>query len=313
MKNIKYFVAIVLLLIVFSCHKAENKSAQIAEIADDKKETGFDNNDKNKTDNKKEEKVNNYTTDSIGSPSEETTDGKKPSKEPIKTSTDWDKKIIKTAQVSLDVKDYNTFNKNLHGLVKRYGAYVAGEEQNQNNYSIENNVIIKVPVEQFDDLMNSLAGDGIKVVERKISTEDVTSEVVDTKGRIEAKKAVRQQYITLLNQAKNMHDILEVQNEINSITEELETASGRVKYLVHQAAYSTIHLKYYQYFDESAKPETEPNFFTKLKDAFVTGAKGVGNFFVLLITLWPLILIGIGIWVGIKKWKGKSFAKMNSK
>lgn len=312
MKYIQYVVAIVLLLIVFSCHKAENKSAEVSAITNEKKENGFNNNEKEKADNKKEEKVY-YNKDSIGTPTTQTTDDKKQTKEPVKTNTDWDKKIIKTAQVSLDLKDYNTFNKNLHALVKRYGAYVAGEEQNQNNYSIENNVIIKVPVEQFDDLMNSLAGDGIKVVERKISTEDVTAEVVDTKGRIEAKKAVRQQYITLLNQAKNMHDILEVQNEINSITEELETASGRVNYLVHQAAYSTIHLKYYQYFDESAKPETEPNFFTKLKDAFVTGAKGVGEFFVVLITLWPLILISIGVWFGVKKWRGKFLMQKQTK
>jgi hypothetical protein len=45
-----------------------------------------------------------------------------------------------------------------------------------------------VPVEQFEDLMNTLGGDGIKVIERKINSEDVTAEVLDNKGRVEAKK-----------------------------------------------------------------------------------------------------------------------------
>ena len=64
--------------------------------------------------------------------------------------TDWDKKIIKTAGINLEVKDYNTFYVSLREKVKSLGGYIAQEEQSQSDYKIENNMTIKVPVSQFD-------------------------------------------------------------------------------------------------------------------------------------------------------------------
>ncbi|MDB5192777.1 MAG: hypothetical protein JWQ96_2340 [Segetibacter sp.] len=100
---------------------------------------------------------------------------------------DWDKKIIKTANVTLELKSYNAYNTSIHQNLKKYGAYVAGEEQTENDARIEKNLTIKVPVEQFEDLMNMVPSEGVKVLEKRISTEDVTGEVVDTKARMDAK------------------------------------------------------------------------------------------------------------------------------
>jgi hypothetical protein len=291
MKTAKFYAAgIVLLLLFAACNHKENKAA----IEAQKIETGQGSASNG---NKVEEKVA-YTADSTVTP--------EPTKNnPSKTQTaniDWDKKIIKTANVTMELKDYNNYNKNIHNSIKRFGAYIAGEEQTQSSSTIENNITIKVPVEQFEDLMNSFSGDGIKVLEKKITTEDVTAEVVDTKGRVEAKKEVRQQYLALLKQAKTMKDILEVQNEINTITEELESASGRVKYLTHQAAYSTIHLKYFQYLNADSKPDEESGFFSKIKEAFISGATGIGSFIIGLIGVWPLLILIVAVIAGIRKW-----------
>lgn len=98
-------------------------------------------------------------------------------------NTDWDKKIIKTADINLEVKDYKTFNNFIHNNARRFGAFISAEQQNQSDIKIENTVSIKVPVGQFDDLMNSLSTDDVKVIEKRIATEDVTGEVIDTKAR----------------------------------------------------------------------------------------------------------------------------------
>jgi hypothetical protein len=90
----------------------------------------------------------------------------------------------------------------------------------------------------------------------------------------------------LLKQAKTMKEILEVQTEINTITEELESASGRVKYLSHQAAYSTIYLKYFQYTNPQQKPDEEPGFFSKIREAFLGGANGIASFIIGLIGIY---------------------------
>ncbi|HXB43048.1 MAG TPA: DUF4349 domain-containing protein, partial [Puia sp.] len=145
------------------------------------------------------------------------------------TKIDWDKKIIKTANLNLEVKDCKAFNSLLHQTVKQFGGYVSQEEQIESTYKIENTVSIKVPVDQFEAAMSRLGEHGEKITQKKITSEDVTSEVVDTKSRIEAKKEVRLRYLDLLKQAKNMKEILEVQAEINEIQEQLESAAGRVE------------------------------------------------------------------------------------
>ncbi|HET9826267.1 MAG TPA: DUF4349 domain-containing protein [Chitinophagaceae bacterium] len=73
--------------------------------------------------------------------------------------------------------------------IRKFGAYIAQEEQNQNDYKIENTVAIKVPVDQFDNLVTSLTKGEEKIIEKKITSEDATTDIVDTKSRLEAKKA----------------------------------------------------------------------------------------------------------------------------
>ncbi len=207
---------------------------------------------------------------------------------------DWDKKIIKTAFLNFEVKDYNIYYAAFREKVRSLGGYVAQEEQTQSDYKIENTLVVKVPVEQFDNALTQLTSGSEKVNERKVTSQDVTSEYVDTKSRIEAKKQVRLRYMDLLNQAKNMEDILNVQSEINGIQEEIESATGRVEFLGHSAAYSTINLTYYQVLNSAAKDteKKEPVLGTRVASAFKTGWGWIVDLFVGLVSIWPLLLAG---------------------
>jgi hypothetical protein len=216
---------------------------------------------------------------------------------------DWNKKIIKTAELQLQLDDYKKFNTSVHNSLKQFGAYVAEEKQQQSDHKIENTLTIKVPVDQFDDLLNSLTGNGIKVMEKSISSEDVIGEVVDTKARMQAKMAVRDKYMQLLKQAKNMNEILQVQDEINDIQEDIEAANGRINYLQHASAYSTINLNYYQYLNGSTADNERPDFLTKLSRAFSTGTEVVSGFTLFCISIWPVILLGLFIWIYLKRLK----------
>lgn len=204
---------------------------------------------------------------------------------------DWDKKIIKTASINLEVKEYNKYNTSLREKVKSFGGYIAQEEQSQSDYKIENTVTVKVPVDQFDNAVTLLTSNVEKVNEKKISSQDVTAEFVDTKSRLEAKRQVRERYIGLLKQARNMEEILNVQSEINSIQEDMEAAAGRIQYLGHSASYSTINLTYFEVLNSSAKTDDNPSFGTKFINAFKTGGSGVMDLLVGLVTIWPLFLL----------------------
>ena len=209
-------------------------------------------------------------------------------------NVDWDKKIIKTATVKLEVKDFKKYDAIIHATTRKFGGYIAQEEQNLTDERSETILSIKVPVQQFEIMMNELAVADVKIIERKIASQDVTGEVIDTKSRLEAKRQVRLKYLDFLKESKNMEDVLKVQAEINELQEEIEAAAGRIDYLSHQAAYSTINLSFYQPVNGFKPVDVSPSFFTRVSLAFKTGAQWIADIFVALISIWPLLLIIIG-------------------
>jgi hypothetical protein len=219
---------------------------------------------------------------------------------------DWDKKIIKNAGLNVEAKNYKTFNDFVHQQVKQADGYVAGEEQSRSEYKIENIVTIKVPVDQFDNLVKAITSTKDDNVEsQKVTSQDVTGEVIDTRSRTEAKRQVRLRYIELLKQAKNMEEILKVQQEINNIQEEIEAGAGRVTYLTHAAAYSTIQLTFYEILNAQAVQPDKPGFGLRVLAALGNGLTWVGEMLVLLLTLWPLWLCAGGVWWLVKRYRAK--------
>jgi hypothetical protein len=287
MKLSSLMPAALLLLIFIGCNKGNNKdlSATVESYKD-------------------EEKV--YAADTAGSQgSAGETQQRGPDDKAGAQNTDWEKKIIRTATLNVEVKDYNKYYAALHTSVKRVGGYVAQEDQSQTEYKTENIVSIKVPVAQFDEavslLINGTAHE--KLLEKKIGSEDVTGQVVDTKSRLEAKRQVRLRYLELLKQAKNMAEILQVQNEINDLQEQIEMATGRISFLNQSSAYSTIHLTFFQVLNPSASTEIEPSFFVRMAHAFENGWDFIKHLLLGLVSIWPLLLIIVGVWFGFKKWK----------
>jgi hypothetical protein len=288
------FTAVVMLF--FAC--TSNQSSDKKEIADYKAVPDF------ATTEKPNDKADNFfSADSAGP--QEPPNAKK-QKQPVADhqsapDPDWDKKIIKTASLNLEVKDYDVYYKSIREKIKSLGGYTAQEEQNLSDYKTENSLVIKVPVDQFDDAVTLLSAGVIKINEKKISSQDVTAEYVDTRSRMEAKKQFRQRYMDLLKQAKNMEEILNVQGEINGIQEQIEAAAGQIEYLGHASAFSTINLTYYQVINATAKADQTPSFGTKLAQSFKAGGSWVLDLLVGLVSIWPLFLFAFAIFLGYRK------------
>jgi hypothetical protein len=232
-----------------------------------------------------------------------TDDKEKTSKQqsPPQANIDWDKKIIKTANVQLEVKDLKKYTDNIHKLARQYGGYLAAEQQNELNGRNELTLSIKVPVAQFDGLMEQVSQDSEKLISKTISTQDVTDEYVDTKSRLQTKDQMRLKYLDFMKNAKNMKEVLEVQKEINDLQAEIESGAGRINYLSHQSAFSTINITASQILPGYNPTPDNPSFFTRTITAFKGGFTVIADLFVGLISIWPmLLLIGI-VWVVIKK------------
>lgn len=227
----------------------------------------------------------------------------------LQNDKDWDKKIVKTGTLNIEAGNYIQYDKSMRQAVRQWGGYIAAEKENATDDRKENVVTIKVPVQYFGDAMQQLSASKGKVIGKEITTEDVTGEFVDTRARMEAKKQVRLRYVDILQKAKNVAEVLAVEKEINAMQEEIEAAAGRVNYLQHSAAYSTIELTYYQILNIDAPP----GYLQRIWSALSEGGKGASEFLIALLTLWPLWILGLLIsWIIRKAMTMRNRAKISA-
>lgn len=282
---------------LFSCNRSNKEStAQDSVVANIENATG--------SSNKREEEQNQIPLQKIKQPFTDSTSTKNTFQS--NASIDWDKKIIKTATLKFEVGDFKSYTSTVYKTVKQYAGYIAQEEQNLTDEKLETTISIKVPVDQFENIMNQLPENDVKVIERKITTDDVTGEVIDIKARLEAKKQMREKYLDFLKQSKNMQEVLQVQAEINNLLEAMESAAGRVNFLNNQSAMSTIRLTFFQPLEGFKPGDGTPTFISRIADAFKSGGRWITDILIGLVTLWPLLIfIPLGIFLIRKMFPNK--------
>jgi hypothetical protein len=199
-----------------------------------------------------------------------------------------ERQIIKTGWMRVEITDYIKDLVKIKSIIVKHQGYISGENESSTEYSLINNLTIRMPSSEFDSLVEDITRVAHKVDGKTINLNDVTEEFVDIEARLKTKKEVEQRYLEILGKAQTVQDILLVEQQLRIIQEEIEAKEGRLKYLQNQVSLSTLSLEIHQ--DFTAKPGFK--FFSKLGLALKGGWKGFLNVIVGLIYVWPVILVG---------------------
>jgi hypothetical protein len=198
-------------------------------------------------------------------------------------------KIIKSAEISMRVKDFKKSRAQILALANASGAYIAAENQANTSSSINDDIEIRLKPAGFDSLIERILEESIYTDYSKITADDVTEEYVDAEARLKSKQDVQTQYKEILKKANSISEIMSVQEKINKIQEEIDAYQAKLKFMDDKVDYSTIKIHFYETLDEIATPET--GFWYRTGRAFNTGWNGLQMFFIGIIYLWPLWLI----------------------
>lgn len=200
-----------------------------------------------------------------------------------------EKKIIKTADIVFESKNLEESTVRIKELVKKYKGYITTETSEGNEYQPSLSFFIRVPSESFDVMIADLGKETAYFDRKSIERKDVTEEFIDVESRLKTKKELENRYLEILRQAKNMSDILEIEQKLSSIREEVEATEGRLKYLQNQVAMSSMTLHIYKKMPYSTSQKE--SFFSQLGTAFVKGFYNLTDFFIGIIYIWPFIII----------------------
>jgi hypothetical protein len=197
------------------------------------------------------------------------------------------RKLIKTGYITFETTDLQATKSQILDAVKKYEGYIASDNESKQYNRISNSIRIRVPAINFDQLLND-ASKGISIFDEKnISIDDVTAEFLDIAARIKTKKALEARYLKLLDKAKKVSEMLEIERQIGQLRTEIEAVTGRLKYLKSQVSYATLNISYYKNIP------TENKFGNKFSNGFKNGWDNLTWFFVGIINIWPFVLLFI--------------------
>ena len=208
-------------------------------------------------------------------------------------------KIIKSGSVKFEVTNLEKVKSRVDSTLASHKGYYENERFSSHGNRNTYHLILRIPNKNFDALVHSLENDIGEMKEKNINSNDVTEEYVDLNIRLDNKLAYLNQYKTILNKAKSIQDILEVQEKIRSIEEEIESKKGRINLLDDKVNYSTLNLELTELI--KGPFSTQPSFARLAFNAFNNGTEGFLTFIIAMINLWPFLLILVFMFLGRKR------------
>ena len=200
-------------------------------------------------------------------------------------------KIIKNGTVEYEVSGLENAKTELDKLLATHQAYYENENFNAYGDRQSYTLVVRVPSSGFDGLLNQMNKDLGQLVSKTVQVDDVTESYYDVKMRMDSELAYLEQYRAILKKAVSIKDILEIQEKIRVIEEEIESKKGRLRYLDDRADFSTLNVTLFEVRKQSS---SSPNFLRRISNAFQGGINLMGNLFIAMVTLWPvLLLIGL--------------------
>jgi len=155
------------------------------------------------------------------------------------------RKIIRNADLTLEVATPPEAQRKITSIAETLGGFVVTSESKQRQtgdgkQELEINLVVRVPATQFGPALDQIRSAGSRVIQEKVTGEDVTEEFIDLEARIKTQKALEAQFLEIMKDARKVPDALEVQRQIADVRTEIEKLEGRKRFLENRASLSTI-------------------------------------------------------------------------
>ncbi len=211
--------------------------------------------------------------------------------------------IIYSADLTVRAGDVARAAADARGITLAAGGYVGSENAVDDAGSHSSStLVLKVPPARYQSVLDQL---GSARIGRRVSlrqrSDDVTEQVADVASRVKSAQATLASFRKLLGRARDISDVVRLEQEISSRESDLESLQARQKSLGAQTAYATVTLRL------EGPPAATPRHHKKAS-GFGRGASGGWHAFTAfvrglgLVVGWLLPFLGLAALVGLPAW-----------
>jgi len=165
-------------------------------------------------------------------------------KSPEPPPVEDNRKIIRNADVSVEVDSYDATYVKLAELAAAEKGFIASANtQKLANGKIQATVVVRIPPDRFEAVIARFKGLGT-IRHQNIGSEDVTKAYVDLESRLASKQILAARLSKLLAEGKGtVKELMEVEVQLGSTNEAIESLKGEIKYYDNRIGLSTITLQ----------------------------------------------------------------------
>ncbi|MDV3429630.1 MAG: DUF4349 domain-containing protein [Bacillota bacterium] len=220
-------------------------------------------------------------------------------------------KIIKTADIDLQTKNYTKAIDSILNTVKTKGGYIQSSKSNGNTDDNSRGAyyVIRMPKDYFDEFLSNVGNLG-KITSSSTQGENISSQYYDTEAHLKALKVQEDRLLELLKKSGSLKDILEIENQLSNVRYQIESLTSSLKNWDNQVDYATININVHEVSELTTKPVSLGE---KIKKTFNDSLKSLGSLFkailLVMVAIVPYLIIiipvSIVVYILMKKRKKK--------
>jgi hypothetical protein len=149
--------------------------------------------------------------------------------------------LVLSARASLEVDSVAPAALRLRRLSEDLGGFIAGSSAQMGTDRVHSaDYEVRVPSSRFDEFLDRVRRIG-RLAALQVSSEDVGEQYVDVEARLRNSGRLETRLLALLGTSTGrLRDVLEIERALASVREDIERLEGRVRYLRHSVAMSTL-------------------------------------------------------------------------
>lgn len=145
--------------------------------------------------------------------------------------------IVHTAKLNLVVEDVAHSADRIRDVALDLGGWLVSSDRESRHSA---SVAVRVPAQSLTDALNMIEAAAQDVLERDVSSEDVTDRYVDAQSRLAGLRATETRLREFLDLAANVEEALLVQERLAAVQLQIEEMQGRINYYDQVSAFSLI-------------------------------------------------------------------------
>ena len=207
------------------------------------------------------------------------------------------RKLIRKVTMEAQTKEMDALLPQLEQQISAMGGYLERRELYNGTSGVSQwrtaNLLIRIPSDRADAFLSEL-GSAANVISLNETLTDVTLDYVATESRIKALNAEQERLLELMDQAKTLSELLEVEARLTDVITELESAESQKRLYDNMIDYTSIQLTLRQ-VTELTTPEDEMTLWERISTGFMSTLTGLADtlvdLFVWLIVSSPVLVV----------------------